>query len=194
MAKKKNLIRCVFGRKGSGKSFLVKQALQQVEHFIVWDPMCEYHEDDNGAPLFDGARVYTDLNVFVAELAKSERLGRVVLQCPRYQFPALCALVFEIGDHTLVVDEIDQHCTSSHAVEELLELFRRGRHARVNVICIAARPAIVPKDLTYASDDIVYFQTNEPRDLAFIEAKHGSEIAARVASLDAAKREWLRAS
>jgi hypothetical protein len=190
---KRNVILVVFGRKGSGKSFYVKSKLAGLDRWIVWDPRSEYDQDESGRPSL-GARTFRSVGDFLEAVAADGEIGRVVLQCPRWEFGALCEFAMEAGDLTLVVDEIDQHCGSSHAVEGLVEMFRRSRHARVNFIGIAARPAIVPKDLTYASDASVFFQTSEPRDLSYIAEKFGEQVAVQVRALNRERHEHVLVS
>jgi len=68
-----------------------------------------------------------------------------------------------------VVDEIDRYCSASHADPNLRWIIDYGRGQRISLIGLARRAARVSRDLSANADWIVAFQTQEPRDLDYLQ-------------------------
>lgn len=67
-----------------------------------------------------------------------------------------------------MVDEVDRYCTAGHSDENLRWIIDYGRGQRISLIGLARRPARVSRDLSANADWIVAFQTQEPRDLDYL--------------------------
>lgn len=180
-----NEVICVFGRKGSGKSYWIKQHLAKIpagRSLWVWDPVSEYAGPSAEVPLHSGSLFYSMRSML--EAAKAGKLGkRVVLQAPRSEFDLFCTFAYRTGQVTVVVDEINLFCSPSKCPAPLLELLRIGRHAEVDLIFAARRPAEVSRDLTAQSDKTVAFKTIEPADLEFFSKVCGKAFAERLPNL-----------
>ena len=176
---------CVFGRKGSGKSYWIKQHLAKIparQSLWVWDPVSEYAGPAAEVPLRGGS-LFHSMRAML-EAAKAGKLGkRVVLQAPRAEFDTFCTFAYRTGRVTVVVDEINLFCSPSKCPAPLLELLRIGRHAEVDLIFAARRPAEVSRDLTAQSDKTVVFKTIEPADLEFFSKVCGKAFAERLPNL-----------
>lgn len=172
-----------FGRKGSGKSYSTKQRLRAVRGRIcVWDFMAEYAGPTADRPL-PRARLYQSLRKLAVDSAAGKLPERVVVQAPRDQFELWCRWALRAGPRTLVIDEVNLYCSASHASPALLELLRIGRHSCLDIFFAARRPAEVHRDLTAQADELVFFRTTEPRDLAWIAAYTSPEFAERLKTL-----------
>lgn len=176
---RRNEVICVFGRKGSGKSYSIKQRLLRVPEsraLWVWDPVSEYAGPAAEVPL-PGAQLFGSMRDFLTEAANGRIGKRIVMQAPRHEFDQFCRFAYKAGRVTVVVDEVNLFCSPSKCPEPLLELLRIGRHAEVDLIFAARRPAEVSRDLTAQADRIVAFRTTEPNDLDFFARVCGKWFA-----------------
>jgi hypothetical protein len=80
----------------------------------------------------------------------------------------------------VVSEEVSDYSGNEH----YRRLSRRGRSRGIKVISVAQRPAEVHKTICSMSALCIAFYTSEPRDLAYIEEKFGSEARKEVESLD----------
>ena len=87
--------------------------------------------------------------------------------------PVSPAVVFRsaraLADVTFVVDEIDRYCSAAHSDPNLRWIIDYGRGQRVSLIGLARRAARVSRDLSANCDWMVAFQTQEPRDLTYLQ-------------------------
>jgi len=189
MAEKQNVIICVVGRKGSGKSHLIKGAIAEARSrswfFFIWDPMGEYSDvprentftdTDDAEEFFDWSR---------KEPAWSEGwMARFISHFNMEDdFESVCDLVYRRGRLTFVVEEVPLLCEPGYAPPNFDRLIRLGRHRGVNLVCIGQRLAEFSRRLTAAADIFYIFGTKEPRDLQGIAERCGPEVAAAVAGL-----------
>jgi len=159
--KLRNKIICVFGRRGSGKSFLVRNVVLERLHGrrIVYDPMKEY--SGKGA-------IATSLPDFFDLLEAQER--HIVFQSDKdSNFDEVCRVIYESQSNIwLVCDEIDMFCKATETPEWLLKITRYGRHKGIGLVVIARRPAAIPREITSQATYIVSFRQHEPRDIKYL--------------------------
>lgn len=170
----------VLGSKGQGKSFRIKRGLSRVPQWVAWDFKGEYADAAKGVA---GTRLWTDLVDWREHLLNGGDVRREVFVCPRRQFPAWCRWVSETGDLLVVIEELNRYCGSGRPIPELLDLFDRSRHSRVDLVCAAPRLAGISKDLVHQADEVVTAQVSEPNDVAYLREWIGSSGAERVRSL-----------
>lgn len=174
-----NLI-VILGRKKSGKStlarVLVSRALRSGHHrFIVWDPTYEWLSRKN-------VEVFQPHNSTAFDAA----------------WRAL-----EVGDVTLVVDEMDfvtpvtgqgfepPNAKTGDPGSPFHRIVNCGRHDRVALIALARRTARLNHDIPGLADVVFLFRHTEPGDVDYISrACGGSGVASAVTRLQ--PREWLR--
>jgi hypothetical protein len=166
-----NLIVTVLGRKGCGKSTLVREITREWKRVVILDYLGEY-----GSGI--GATVHEGLRASVAAL---------VHWSPRPRF--CCSLrvddlddaldVLEVAgamrDYLLVVEEASWICSASHIPSQVARLVRYGRHHGISQLYVAQRPTMVHRDVTSQSDVIVSFQQHEQRDVAYLSSILGAD-------------------
>jgi len=155
-----NSIIGVFGKKGSGKSYLVKKALKKMNRYIIVDPMHEY----NGVICNSYHEV---VDVLVEYL---EYNFKIVYRPPNDEdidnfFQILNT--DEMVDYTFVMEEADLHCSAWYLHPEIKKLTRYGRHSGRNLIFVSRRPAAVSRDMTSQMDVMISFTQIEPIDLKY---------------------------
>lgn len=134
-----------FGASGSGKSSRVKRWLNRhrPRRALIWDTMAEYGSQAELAPT---------LTALLAAAAASRREFRL-RYVPRgadavlaARFEAFCALAYELGDITLVVEELQLVTRPSWAPASWSDCTLRGRHRNVTIFGVSQRPASVDKN------------------------------------------------
>lgn len=165
-----NTIISVFGRKGSGKTELVKRSVQEHARVVVLDTLGEYPFE-----------VVTGFDACLAALEAAEERPRfrLSLRCADLQdMLELAGVVYELTNICLVVEETSFYCSSSALPDELSQLVRYGRHRQIDQFYVSRRPAEIARDLTAQSDLIVSFTQSEPRDLDYLARVAGRDVSA----------------
>lgn len=181
-----NEILLVVGRKGSGKTYWVKQNKVQAKRLLILDTCREYE-----VPGAFRVQTFDDL-LEAMELRKGfagrpfrivytpEGDGDLALQ---EGFDQVVDLFSSLEEATLVIDEIGLFVSPSQYPDTLDRVLRLGRHYGQSIVASTQRPADVPRILTGMADAIVAFQTQEPVDIEYLGKFMGKERAARLRDL-----------
>lgn len=164
--KKENVIISIMGRKGSGKSTLVREIVNSGDfpRVFVLDTNGEYGVED-GFQVFHnvgaGARAMVRVRnkpEFRLSL-RDKDTGRLI---------RLLEVAFEIPDTLVIIEETHFYASPSFLPEELSSLVRLGRHRAISQIYVSQRPSGLNRNLTSQSDFIVTFRQTEPRDILWL--------------------------
>ena len=158
---KKNFIFLVFGQKGFGKSYLIKQMikkrLKSKHRFVVVDPNAEYSAS------FDRAYSRGD---FIKQAKQKWGLSSfIIYYTPEKDGDEIFDIVYELGDTTLIIDEAHLWGRGADFDSGLRQIIRMGRHRRINVIMITHRPADLDPLIRMQSDIIISFRQTEMIDI-----------------------------
>lgn len=153
-----NFIRCVFGRKGAGKTHYIKYNIipSVNKKTVICDSLKEYQG------------VYCSN---FQELAKCVLLPvQVLTYFPEddEDFYALCTFIYHTYNTHFIIDEIALWVSTHSAPEPLMFLFRTARHRQIDITIASQRPADVPRLFTSLADEIIIFQTVENRDVEYL--------------------------
>jgi hypothetical protein len=167
---KEKLISLIFGKRGSGKTYLATHLTQTEHRLIVFDTLGEY---TNGV-IFDDLK---DLAEFWLNRARGNfRLVYRPLQ-PEADFEKICCWIWLCGNLTLLVEEIDTFGSPQKIGRYFAHIVQRGRHRNITLIGITQRPYGIHRLLTSQAKEICVFSTNEPRDLDYLrDLLGGNEI------------------
>lgn len=183
-------IALVAGKKGSGKTRLVKRGLARVARFVVWDIKGEYALTTVGVP---DARCWFDLRHFFLHLRSGGSIEREVFACPSAQFDTWCKWIAKTGNLVVVIEELGRHCgANGRARPALLDLFERSRHFNVDLIATTARIARVPIDLRIQVDELLLSRHSEPTDCTYLESWLGGPARLRAQELQPGRFLRLR--
>lgn len=167
-----NTIVFVTGRKGCGKSTLVRELMREHPRVVVIDYLGEYGPEC-------GATVHKGIVPCVRALDRWHEKPRFCLSLrvteERDALDVL-GIVRKMRSVMLVVEEASWLCSPGRLPLELRELVRFGRHQEISQLYVAQRPAMVHRDVTSQADVIVSFQQHGERDIAYLE---GSVLANR---------------
>lgn len=183
----------VFGKRGAGKTHLIKRVLPQCETpVVVIDILGNFVDIPNSYEtdsLSDALQKITDYNVYSAasdnERGFMEEVpGIIVLQPadPDEAVDFISALLWEEWGGTLVLDEADGF--NIHNAPCFDQLVRYGRNHGVHILTGCRRPAELSRNITAGANTIYIFQTQEPRDIEyFAKTLIGKEQAERLINM-----------
>lgn len=174
------MIRTVFGRRGSGKTTLIKNRIREsprVAAFDITGEYCEIGEVANTAMMFVEALEQ-----------RAEKPFRVVFYPDgepdwNLAFDYFLRACWAARNLLIVADEIDQLASPTQVPPTLYRNLNMGRHRGLDLIAASRRPANVPRLLTSQSDEIIIFNCSEPNDVKYIQDFAGKQFALACQSL-----------
>ena len=151
------------GRKGSGKSFFVKELLKSgaLKRYIIIDTQNEYSYFGTIIEDVESLREFL--------LRHGDTDFRVVFKLKHLEDQEeLFWITRNVNNYTLIVEEIHLFCNPYFIQEDLKNNLALGRHKGRSLWYISQRPAQINKLLTSQSDLIVVVGAiHEPADLAY---------------------------
>jgi len=163
-----NTVTVVIGRKGSGKSTIVREIVADYPRVMVLDSLAEYddcdvvEEDDCPEALLK---------------ASGQSKFRIACRCLGLEDNLdLMRIAYEMPPKTLIViEEASLYASPTHLPDEMAALIRYGRHRELDLVFVARRPSELHRDVTANADVLVTFQTQEPRDIMYLRSFYGDE-------------------
>jgi hypothetical protein len=182
----------VAGQTGSGKSYLVKQSIDQAERLVIYQPKRE--DSDYGGVYFDGLVTRDWERCLEWWLYAKERCNRYrIIWRPKDKFNAeefdlLCRLVYACGDCTFVAEEIASYLSSRifqcvGRYQGIKNLLTAGRTRGVTCYWLTQRCFGIPREVTSEARDAYLFRMQEPADLDYIQERFGLEARLKVTTL-----------
>lgn len=158
-----NFIILVLGRKGSGKSYFVKQGLKNFNNLIIIDTLAEY----------EGVIIY-DVQDFIDFIKSQPKNFQIVLRdLNDEKIDTYLSLLAELENITIVCEEVDYYFTGINPNMNLLKIIKYGRHKGINVVGISRRPFEVSPFLRSQADLVITFEQKEPRDIEALQKRFG---------------------
>lgn len=173
-----NLVLVVLGRKGSGKSTLVREVIREFDRVVILDYIGEYGAEVN-------ARVIEGFEACVHELVENAKRPRFRLSLrvvDTDEALRVLSVAYELPRTLLVVEEASVYCTPQSLPVEVARFVRFGRHREISQVYVAQRPSMLHRDITSQADVIVSFRQHEQRDVDYLRGIMGEE-AERVRTL-----------
>lgn len=178
-----NRILTVIGRKGCGKTTLVKAMLFDKTRLVIIDSIAEY--DGLGLPV-----LIPDLE---RALDKPQFRVRVFPQCQE-DVDYIAGVCYATGEASGAIwvcqDEAGKWQNPSDITPNVKALLNYGRHAHVNQIYAVRRPVELHRDTTAQTDAFYIFNTVEPRDVDYLAGVIGRANAESLKNL--AHYEYVR--
>jgi hypothetical protein len=164
-------VKLIFGKRGSGKSYLANKLIAAEKRLFIWDRMGEY----NQGIVFTAEEKPVFQKFFQHVYRKDFRIIYRPLH-PKEEIIWISDLVYTLGNVTFLVEEIDSICTPWIIEENFEAILNRGRHKNITMIGVTPAPFGIHRDLTRQAKEIYVFSTNEPRDREYLKNLLGSEI------------------
>ncbi len=169
-----NHIIVVLGRKGSGKTYYAKYRVRGATRVLFYDPMRQFSEC---------GVIVNEALTFLEYLEKNQSgVFRVVYQPEldiededglQREFLTACKIANCLSNYWLVLDEIDQYASDRKKGNILKNLINRGRHYGASILATTIRYTDTGRSLTAQADEIISFNTHEPRDVEYLRAYFG---------------------
>jgi hypothetical protein len=176
MSEKK--ITLIFGKRGTGKSYLANKLIEQEKRLLIFDTLGEYEQ----GVVFDAEYAEKFLEFWRNVYRGNFRLVYRPLN-PDQEIDDIAELVFALGNMTFLVEEVDCYCTSWQISEAFAHIIQRGRHKDISLIGVTQRPFGIHRLLTSQAKEIYIFGTNEPRDREYLKLFLGEQIEAKLDQL-----------
>ena len=176
MTEKKIIL--IFGKRGSGKSYLAGKLIENQPRLMIFDTMSEYEDG-----VVFGTEEYEQFLEFWRQVYR--RQFRMIYRPikPDAEIEQICDLVYTLGNCCLLVEEIECYCTAYQISDAFAAIVQRGRHKNITLIGVSQRPYGINRLLTSQAKEIYVFNTNEPRDREYLRTLLGQEIEAKLDSL-----------
>lgn len=176
----RNWIGTIVGRKGSGKSELLRKVIRSVRRVVILDYLGEYGDEVDAEITYGRADA-------VRALVELEREKNFVLSCRELDLEETLDVLY-VARHLrrawIMVEEASWICSPNSMPEEVAWLVRYGRHQELSQIYVAQRPAMLHLDIRSQSDLVVSFEQNADRDVEALRDYLGDD-ADRVRTLPA---------
>lgn len=174
-----NQIIGVVGRKGSGKSTVLREIVEGAPRLVLWDPLSEHRWCPNRIEdltrldeFFWWSRHH---NKFAARFVAQSDLEDA--------FTTIADLVYQRGHVVFGIEEVALISQPNWIPEGFDRLVRIGRHRAIDIVWTTQRAGEVAWRLTAATDIFVLFRHTEPRDIDAIDERCGAEVAGCVNQL-----------
>lgn len=162
----------ILGRTGSGKSQWAKIWAKKISPIYIYDPLWSYQgEIDMDGSLIEESELYPQKN------------DRIIYGDPRLVDYA-CDVAYERGDCTLLFEECSSIWRKGERVSEpVLRQIFLGRHAAVNLVCVAQRSASIPIDLRSQANRVICFSQFEADDVKWLSDIFGKKNTDEISKL-----------
>lgn len=164
----------VLGRRGSGKTTLVKSWLPGLRRLLVVDPNHEYKGGTvctRVGALYEAAREADTFQLVYRPpvgIPDDDELARVDL---------VAAVALDVGRCLLVIDEADRYVKHGRdTLPHVAQAINQGRHRGVGMVTVARRPSRLPKDVIENASALYLFHLHEPHSLRYLAGIIGADV------------------
>jgi hypothetical protein len=180
------MLTAVFGRRGSGKTTMIRAMIPELKKpIVVIDVLGNFEGyEHDGQEWTDVDTIQDALNEIKNYCENSkEHSGVIVVQSGNLDnaIDFICSALWKIEGGTLVIDEVDAFSFTDAPCYD--EAIRYGRNRGIDVVTGCRRPAEISKQITAAADRVYCFVTREPRDIEYYREFLGDEIAFQIPKL-----------
>lgn len=165
----------IFGQKGSGKTFLAREALiPAIDRKIIYDGEHDFPDEGvsfNGKGKGEFSKWFMfhhprDLAEHLKKISKDKEVNkpcniiyRPVDNTSIHEFDFICQMIYAFGNMFLIVDELHNYLPSYmvRIPYNISQVLRLGRHRNIGLVGISQRPADVsPKFKGLASKAFIF--------------------------------------
>jgi len=169
-------VKLIFGKRGSGKSFLNQKLVEKTPRLLIFDTLGEYSQ----GVVCNSVKELADF--WERHYSGNFRIIYRPLK-PQDEIETIAGLVWSCGNITFAVEEIDCFCGPLLIGDNFSQIIQRGRHKNIELIGVTQRPFGINRLLTSQAKEIYIFNTNEPRDREYLRTLLGEGIDARLDAL-----------
>lgn len=155
-------LRGYIGATGSGKGVSIREWLKANKgpRFLVWDPLNEYADlcKTTSSSLAEVARQVKEKAFAVRYLPGPD------IDTYKAKFSLFCRIAFAAGNLVLMVEELADVTSPSHAPQAWRQCTKKGRHAGLRIVVATQRPADIDKHFLGGATYLRCFTLRFPAD------------------------------
>jgi len=176
MVEKKVIL--IFGKRGSGKSYLARKIIISETRLVIFDTMSEYESG-----VIFGTEDYEKFIEFWRHIYRKQFhiIYRPIK--PDVEVEQVGEIIYALGNCCFLCEEIDCYCSTYKISDNFAAIIQRGRHKNITLIGISQRPYGINRLLTSQAKEAYIFNTNEPRDREYLRTWLGQEIEPKLDAL-----------
>jgi hypothetical protein len=165
----------MLGRKGSGKTTQLCKLLSQPEYSdrsVLVDPPGNIEfgvtvENLHSMQTLIERQADRKFRIRYVDLVAIESFAAGDDEENFQKIEAILGMCLDVGNCTLVIDEVDMFCSPRGMPPTFKKLLARGRHDSLNLLWTTRRPQEVSKMLLSQSDEFYLFQMHHPADIDY---------------------------
>lgn len=182
---------CIFGKRGSGKTTLIKGQLNNFPGPVVVLDILGNFNDESYIQLTSTSETIDNIKYYKENKDDPDINKIIVLKPsnPNLAVEYISSTLWNIECGTLVIDEADAFSMSEAPCFD--QLIRYGRNKGVNIVTGCRRPAEISRNITAGANKIFIFQTQEPRDVDYFESTVLGKDAEKLMNLLQFHGLWL---
>ena len=180
-----NEIIVILGRKGCGKTTLLRKYISGKKRVILWDPIGQFAD---GVIISDPVSLLRFLQInceksyriiynpepearVPADLVEDKKETDYI----KRHFAALCEIVRSLYDVYLAVDEVDLVTKAWECPNSFRSLIAHGRHSLISIVATTRRQTETARLLTSQADILISFEQHEPSDIKYLATFFGKK-------------------
>lgn len=186
----------IFGKRGSGKTHLIRENLETFTGPVcVIDVLGNFHiELPPDRETGDVELKYPTTNSLVEYLnwieewcesddpeKEQNKIFVLMPDEPNEALDFVCAALWELGQGTLVLDEIDAFKISESPCFD--KVIRYGRNRNIHLVTGCRRPAEISRNITAGANKLYVYRTQEPRDVDYFSETILGPLAEKLMTL-----------
>ena len=166
-----------FGKRGSGKTTVIKGQLQDCRGPVVIIDILGNFDSADYLQTTEISQCIGKVREYYVREKNGEQNERKIINLKTHDYNLaidfLSAALWEINGGTLVLDEVD--CFEFSEAPCFDQIIRYGRNHNVDIITGCRRPAELSRNITAAANKFYCFGTHEPRDIIYFQDIFGDD-------------------
>lgn len=168
----------ILGRSGCGKSYLGKIIQKAFPRKFIFDSLHEYESSENDISNF------SEFSSFVVEIENNPQKYTKFTRVIRFSideenreevFNQMIRVLYHIGNLTIVIEEVQNFC-STHGMPEFLKFsMTTGRHKNLSFIMTTQRPALLHKTILSQCTHVFCGSMIDKNDLQYVAKFMGKD-------------------
>lgn len=179
MSGERNAIIIAVGKKGSGKTYRIRQLARPCRRALILDPEAKWKLAPGDVEVWGGRHLVHVIGPGAAGgLCNPSRRFRIVYRDRDLELMKLAGpgAAFALRNVTVVLDELAWFCTPRHFPERLRWLIQFGRERQINVLGTAREPHEIHNTILSAADWLLLFRVDPGNGLDLLRRRYGSLV------------------
>lgn len=174
------IVRLIYGRRNSGKSFLARRLAKDQSRVFFWDTTGHDFDESDGFVIEDMETLKQFLKV------NYRKPFAIVYRSPDplEEITPVCDLLMDVEHLWLVIDEAHNYFRAYKPFPGLSKVIHQGRHADVDLVLITQAPVSLGPMTRDQAEELYIFRTHESRIMDYFRDAVGSESVEKLPTLE----------